>query len=48
MPTYSLGSQTIQVYLDGLQYIDFSEVDATHIAFDIDISPTTEIVVVVG
>lgn len=48
VPTYSLGSQTVQVYLDGLQYTDFTEVDATHIAFDIDISPTIEIVVIVG
>lgn len=48
VPTYSLGSQAVQVYLDGLQYTDFTEVDATHIAFDIDISPTIEIVVIVG
>lgn len=48
VPTYSLGRHSVQVYLDGLQYTDFTEVDTTHIAFDIDISPTTEIVVVVG
>lgn len=48
VPTYSLGRHSVQVYLDGLQYTDFAEVDATHIAFDIDISPTMEIIVIVG
>lgn len=48
VPTYTLGNSSVQVWLDGLQYTDFAEVDTTHIAFDIDISPTTEIVVVVG
>lgn len=48
VPSYALGEQRLQVFLDGLQYCDFTEVSATQISFDIDIPTTMEIVVVVN
>lgn len=47
VPNYALGEQRLQVFLDGLQYCDFTEVSMTQISFDIDIPTTMEIVVVI-
>ncbi len=48
IPSYALGEQRLQVFLDGMQYRDFTEVSTTQISFDIDIPTTMEIVVVVN
>ena len=48
VPNYALGEQRLQVFLDGLQYCDFTEVSTTQISFDIDIPTTMEIVVVIN
>lgn len=48
VPKYALGEQRLQVFLDGLQYCDFTEVSTTQISFDIDIPTTMEIVVVIN
>lgn len=48
VPTYVLGTESLQVWLNGLKYTDFTEVDATHIAFDIDIPTDMQIIAVVG
>ena len=48
VPSYALGEQRLQVFLNGLQYCDFTEVSMTQISFDIDIPTTMEIVVVVN
>lgn len=48
VPNHPVLEGKLQVYLDGLQYPDFTDVSATSITFDIDIPTTTEIVCVVG
>lgn len=48
VPTYVLGTESLQVWLNGLQYTDLTEVDTTHIAFDIDIPTDMQIIAVVG
>ena len=48
VPSHPMLEGKIQVFLDGLQYTDFTDASATTITFDIDIPTTTEIVCIVG
>lgn len=45
VPKYALGENRVRVYLNGLEYVDFSEVDTTHISFDIAIPTDMQIIV---
>ena len=42
---HTVGENRLTVYLDGLQYTDFSETSRTSIVFDVDIPATMSIVV---
>lgn len=48
VPNHPVLENKLQVYLDGLQYTDFTDVSTTTISFSDDIPTTAEIVCVVG